>query len=139
MAQEPSVERESAWERQWRERIEVWRASGQTQRAFCKTHGISPTSFSHWKVKLARREQELAQVAPAVPAFEGENAASGTLETLGWKEVRWPPEDAVAAPAGPSPSSFEIVLPWGWSVRLGPQFEAEPLRRLLSILEERSC
>jgi hypothetical protein len=36
-----------------------------------------------------------------------------------------------------SGSEFEVVLPRGWSVRLGPRFEAEPLRRLLSVLEER--
>jgi hypothetical protein len=34
---------------------------------------------------------------------------------------------------------FEIVLPRGWSVRLGPRFEAESLRRLLGVLEERPC
>jgi hypothetical protein len=39
----------------------------------------------------------------------------------------------------PAASGFEIVLSQGWSVRMGPQFEAEPLRRLLSVLEERSC
>src|SRR3954463_10002439 len=46
---------QSVWELQWRERIEAWRRSGQTQQEFCRAHGLSAGSFSHWKAELVRR------------------------------------------------------------------------------------
>jgi hypothetical protein len=129
---------QSVWERRWRERIGAWRGSGQTQREFCQAHGISMSSFSHWKAELVRRDQLRA------PAGAGKNAASAgscerSSESLKWSEVHWSATGAAAAVAVQDGSGFEIVLPRGWSVRLGPRFEAEPLRRLLSVLEERSC
>jgi hypothetical protein len=97
------------------------------------------SSFSHWKAELVRRDQLRAPAAGA-----GKNAASAgsserSSESLKWSEVRWPATGAAAAVAVQDGSGFEVVLPGGWSVRLGPRFEAEPLRRLLSVLEERSC
>lgn len=124
---------QSMWEQQWRERVEAWRGSGLTQRAFCQAHGVSPSSFSHWKHKLSQRDEERAQALTRV----GGSAESATA--VSWTEVRWPAEAAQGVPVAQAGSGFEIVLPRGWSVRLGSRFEVEPLRRLLSVLEERSC
>ena len=138
MAQEGTEGLWSVWEQRWRELVSAWRSSGQTQQEFCRVHGISASSFSGWKNKLAKRDQSRAGASSvglvAVSAEGGLTAASGML---GWTEVCWPLADPnTAVPGG---AGFEIVLPRGWSVRLGPQFEAEPLRRLLSVLEERTC
>lgn len=124
---------QSVWELQWRERIEAWRRSGQTQQEFCRVHGLSAGSFSHWKAELVRREGLRASVRAADAAAPGGDRRDRSPEALSWSEVRWP---AGAAEAG---GGFEIVIPRGWSVRLGPRFEAESLRRLLSVLEERLC
>ena len=127
---------QSVWELQWRERIEAWRRSGQTQQEFCRVHGLSAGSFSHWKAELVRREGLRASVRAADAAAPGGDRRDRSPEALSWSEVRWPAGAAEVAGAG---GGFEIVIPRGWSVRLGPRFEAESLRRLLSVLEERLC
>ena len=127
---------QSVWELQWRERIEAWRRSGQTQQEFCRAHGLSAGSFSHWKAELVRREGLRASVRAADAAAPGGDRRDRSPEALSWSEVRWPAGAAEVAGAG---GGFEIVIPRGWSVRLGPRFEAESLRRLLSVLEERLC
>ena len=138
MAQEPKVDQaQSVWELQWRERIEAWRRSGQTQQEFCRTHGLAAGSFSHWKSELVRRDDLRASAhAAATAAAAGGAVRERSPEALGWSEVRWPAAgpDVVRDGAG-----FEIVLPGGRSVRLGARFETESLRRLLGVLEERSC
>lgn len=134
MAQEQTDSRaQSVWERRWRERIAAWRESGLTQQAFCQAQGISVSSFSHWKSELAKRDG--SRPSPEGPAERA--AAEKSPSALRWTEVRWPAAGADVAVA--ESSGYEIVLPRGWSVRLGPRFEAESLRRLLAVLEERSC
>jgi hypothetical protein len=137
MAQKRKVDpAPSVWELQWRERMEAWRRSGQTQQEFCRVHGLSAGSFSHWKSELVRRDGLRASVRAADAAAAGGDRRERSPEALSWKEVRWP---AVGAEVAGDGAGFEIVLPRGWSVRLGPRFEADSLRRLLSVLEERSC
>jgi hypothetical protein len=126
-------------EHQWRERLEAWRASGLTQVGFCLSHGISMGSFSRWKSALVGRGKPKAPIPASGTIAAADGFPSGSPEGLGWTEVRLPSASAARTETGPGGSGFEIVLPRGWSVRLGPQFEAEPLRRLLSVLEERSC
>ena len=125
----------SVWELHWRERIEAWRRSGQTQQEFCRAHGLASGSFSHWKAELVRREGLRASVRTA-DAATADGGGKRSPEALSWSEVHWPAVDTDVAGDG---GGFEIVLPRGWSVRLGSRFESESLRRLLSILEERSC
>jgi hypothetical protein len=40
----------------WLERVAAWRASGQTQKAFCEGKSYSRYSISDWARKFARRE-----------------------------------------------------------------------------------
>lgn len=51
-----SKRREDIWER-WRAHLEAHRASGQTQAAYCQTHGLDPRHFSVWKGKLKGLER----------------------------------------------------------------------------------
>jgi len=116
----------------WLERIDAWSLSGQTQRLFCLRQGISENLFSRWKANLAQRErQRAASPSNAVELVESRR------EDLAWAEVAWPSAEPVETPD--SSCGFEIVLPRGWSVRLGSEFEAEPLRRLLGVLEGFAC
>jgi len=140
MAQEQRRERvPSKWERGWREVMAAWRASGQTQVEFCRSRGLSASSFSHWKAKLAARDQvqreSLVPPKPVVRVDSGSHPAG-----MSWTEVRVSPVGCAGSPsASPEGSGLEVVFPQGWSVRLGPRFEAEALRRLLNVLDERSC
>lgn len=124
---------ESKWEQGWRERVEAWRRSGQKQAEYCRSHGIAESSLSRWKLELARRDQARAMAAqgPAMSAGEG-----GRDAELGWRQVSWPPAAAVPTEGE---SGLEVVLPRGWSIRLGPRFEAEALKRLLAVLGSVPC
>jgi hypothetical protein len=127
---------DAAQEQLWRERIELWRCSGQTQRQFCQAHGIAASSLSRWKIDLNQRELAEAVAASGRPSHD---VSERTSEALSWTEVCLPAQRATVVASVPDSGGFEVMLPWGWSVRLGPRFEAEALRRLLSVLEERSC
>src|SRR5215216_2991452 len=109
MAQKRSGERAESMERLWRERIEAWRGSGQTQREFCQTHKISASSLSRWKVQLARHDELPAELAMASPVAAS-RVARGS-EALRWTEVRWPAAGTDVAPAAQEGSGFEVVLP----------------------------
>lgn len=137
MAQKRSVKlAESAWERRWRARIEGWRLSGQQQRAYCEANGIAVSSFSHWKGKLAKLDQLRAEAVGAAAGGAGDSPSSSAPAAVQWTEVCWPLASSGASGEG---GGLELVLRRGWSVRLGPRFEAESLRRLLGVLEELGC
>ena len=128
---------ESKWEQGWRERVDAWRRSGQKQVEYCRDHGIPESSLSRWKRELARRDQARtlgAQRREGAGVSGSAGVSSG--EELGWKQVAWPPAGAVAGEGG---SGLEVVLPNGWSIRLGPRFEAEALKRLLGVLGSVPC
>ena len=37
----------------WRGHVSAWRASGQTQRAYCAEHGLKPHGLSYWQLRLS--------------------------------------------------------------------------------------
>ena len=108
----PSRARDEEKERQWRRRIDQWRESRLSVRAFCAQHRLSSASFYHWRRVLERRATER-------PAFV--------------------PVQVVADPPPPQASALELVLPDGRAVRVSPGFDAATLRRLLAVLEGRPC
>jgi hypothetical protein len=109
----PGRAREEEKERQWRRRIDQWRVSGQSVRAFCARHGLATASFYNWRRVLQRR------AAAEQPAFVPVQVVA----------------DAVPAQA----SALEVILTDGRTVRVAPGFDAATLRRLLGVLEGRPC
>jgi transposase-like protein len=109
----PGRARDEKKERQWRRRIDQWRVSGLSVRAFCAQHGLSSASFYHWRRVLERRAAE-------GPAFVPVQVVADALPTQA--------------------SALEVVLLDGRTVRVAPGFDAATLRRLLVVLEgEGSC
>lgn len=104
----PGRARDERKERQWRRRINQWRASGLSVRAFCARHGLATASFYNWRRVLARRAAE-------EPAFVPVQVVA----------------DAVPAQA----SALEVILVDGRAVRVAPGFDEATLRRLLAVLE----
>jgi hypothetical protein len=104
----PGRARDEGKERQWRRRINQWRASGLSVWAFCAQRGLSSASFYHWRRVLARRAAE-------GPAFVPVQVVA----------------DVVPAHAG----ALEVVLVDGRAVRVAPGFDAATSRRLLAVLE----
>jgi len=47
----------------WKQHIEAWQASGLSQAAYCRRHGLSPATFS------ARLREHRALPEPAAPAL----------------------------------------------------------------------
>ena len=107
----------------WRERVAAWRASGLTQAAFCREHGLAPAELSWWKHELARRDQ----------AFKTESSPTPKRTTTrrAFIPVRISPS--------PAREGFELVLRGGQTIRMGASFDETSLRRLLAVLENSRC
>ena len=112
---------------QWRERVESWQRSGLSQREFCRLHGYALATFNRKARRLLGQSTEAAVVPPG--------------EAPRWLEVRLSSSRPESSGRGEGllGEGFEVVLARGCRVRLGPQFDAEGLRRLLSVLESLSC
>jgi hypothetical protein len=114
---------------EWSEWIEQWRGSGLSQREFCRRHGLAMATFNRKVVALLGRSCRCGQVTrPETESprwLEVRMSASGVGRTGELEEV--------------SGGGFELVVQGRWRVRLGPQFDAEGLRRLLGVLESPAC
>ncbi len=104
--------RDVAPRRYWREEdaravVAVWRESGTSLSAFARQHGLQRRRLTRWIRRL-------------------ETAAS-----LHFHPVRL----TGAVDPHPSPAAIEIELPSGERIRLPRGFDADDLRRVLSILE----
>jgi hypothetical protein len=108
----PGRARDERKERQWRRRIEQWRTSGLSVRAFCAQHGLTQASFYAWRRVLERRAAEQ-------PAFVPVQVVADALPTQA--------------------SALEVVLADSRVVRVAPGFDAATLRQLLAVLEGRPC
>ena len=108
----PGRARDEQKERKWQRRIEQWRASGLSVRAFCARHDLATASFYNWRRVLERRAMER-------PAFV--------------------PVQVVADTPPPQAGALELVLPNGRTVRVTPGFDAVTLRQLLAVLEGQPC
>jgi hypothetical protein len=97
-------------ERFWRGALDEWQESGQSQAAFCRTHGLSENSFSHWKRVIAtldskarsamsgahkklkkREDSHTNEVQASTPTFVRYAVAGGEIadavETEQWKRI----------------------------------------------------
>jgi len=104
---------EVAAQRRWREGdarvvLEAWRGSGQSLAAFGKFYGIHPERLGRWH-RLLRRK-----------AGEG----------VRFHRVRVRLGDAPSAEA----AKMELLLAGDRCIRLPPGFDAEDLRRLLTVV-----
>jgi hypothetical protein len=104
--------RDGQKERQWRQWITEWRASGLSVRAFCGRRGLATPSFYHWRRVLERRAAE---------------------------KVAFVPVQVVAEAVPALATALEVVLTDGRMVRVAPGFDAATLRQLLAVLEGRPC
>jgi hypothetical protein len=108
----PGRARDERKERQWRRRIDQWRVSGLSVRAFCAQNGLAQASFYAWRRVLERRAAEQ-------PAFV--------------------PVQVVPVATPTHASALELVLADGRTVRVASGFNATTLRQLLAVLERRPC
>jgi len=114
---------------EWAEWVEQWRGSGLSQRAFCRRQGLALATFNRKAVALVGKS-----VRSGV-------ASEPSEEPPHWLEVRMSGlrGGRVGESSGSLGEGFEVALDGRWRVRLGPQFDAEGLRRLIGVLESFAC
>jgi hypothetical protein len=128
MAMARRGDRDRGKERFWRRMLRRWQRSGLGVRAFCAEHGLGEPLFYAWRRVVAERDQESARVH-ARPRRDGTDSTSADSPVFVPVRVI----DAL------TPAPLEVVLARGRVVRVGRGFDAETLRQLLAILEERPC
>jgi len=65
----PSLSKREINRQRWRERINAWTNSNQSQQAFCKAHHLGYASFRRWRMLLKTEEPEAAADATGVVRF----------------------------------------------------------------------
>ena len=119
----------------WRGRIKEQAGSGLSVSGFCRREGISPNSFYGWRRKITKRDGELRQ----------EEKGAGSCDSI--RGELFVPVSIVGCGDGPGQvqakrpegSLIEVVLSCGRLVRVGPGFDSETLRLLISVLDENPC
>jgi hypothetical protein len=121
--------RDRGKEQFWRRTFRQWRSSGLGVRAFCAEHGLAEQSFYAWRRIVAERDQEATRVR-AEPERSGVCRAALASDDA----PVFVPLHVIDAPA---PAAFEVVLECGRVVRVLRGFDADTLRQLLAVLEEK--
>ena len=116
-------------EREWRDRIARWRASGQSVRVFCAEHQLLEPSFYSWRRIIACRDGD---ATPGPADSPDRNAPADRPAFVPVRIVAAPPTNGSAGGS----AGLELVLGAGRIVRVSPSFDAVTLRRLLVVLEE---
>ena len=118
----------------WREVMAESAASGLSQRAFCKQHGISEPVFYYWRRVLGEAEPapssvhasqpasgnavRFALVRPSAGPFEvADSLAAGSAETIGDREAK-----------------LELVLSCGWRLRIRSGADVATMHTVLAAL-----
>jgi hypothetical protein len=92
----------------WREIIEAWNKSGESQKSFCERLGVSLNTFTYARVKLLQQEKPKAQFVPLT--------IKNSLE-----------EKALL------PSVFVIENPQGYKLHLSASLPLEQLTKLFKL------
>lgn len=138
--------RDKAKERFWRRAIRRRERSGLSVRAFCEQEGLAESAFYFWRREVQKRDAEQAVARPPKPAGS-RKATNRSKELLGSKRRVRPAFAAVtvASPQGADRHgvedlhAIEIVLRNSLRVRVARGFDAQTLRDVLAVLEDRPC
>lgn len=116
---------------QWADVITQWRASGLSQKEFCRRRDISDRALNNWLYKSPYRER-VARIlaARSQGKLDAETPRFLPVAVLG----AIPHTDSRDACA-----TIEVVLPSGSRIAVTPGFDAETLRRVVAALEARTC
>jgi lambda repressor-like predicted transcriptional regulator len=117
----------------WADLVMEWKASGLSQKEFCRQRGISDRALNNWLYKSPYRER----VARILAARSQETPHAETPRFL---PVAVLGEDrATDAPKASKAPAIEVVLRSGPRIAVTAGFDAETLRRVVEALEVRSC
>lgn len=94
----------------WRERIQVWKQSGLTQKEFCEQHHVGLSTFQRWRRKLAIQEKPKGSAA-----------------------VSFLPVGVV----GSSESGLTVLLNNRLRIEVSTGFDASTLKQVIEVLQGR--
>jgi hypothetical protein len=125
---------------EWATLIDQWRQSGLSLPAFCERHGLSRGTMQNWVYKPelkravdeARREAQGQATAPR-PVEEPHTPAT----VAAFVPVRV--VETAAGGEASDRSGVEVVIGTGRRIAVRAGFDAETLRRVVAVLEGRTC
>ena len=86
------MDKDAERERYWQGHVGAWRASGESQRAYCDRHGLKNHSLSYWHLRQARgtsapEEGSSLTLIPAVRVADAEASSPSLLLAIanGWR------------------------------------------------------
>ena len=118
VSQSPKKTRGSANAHVWRDTIEEWRGSGQSQVTFCREHSLGRSTFQYWKRNL-----------------ESGRSPSGKVSLIRVGEV--PVGKARKEVMGRNSEPISLMVNGRYRLEIGERFEIGTLKRLLDVLEGR--
>ena len=117
----------------WADLVMECRASGLSQKEFCRRRGISDRALNNWLYKSPYRER----VARILAARSREIP---NTETPRFVPVAVLTDDRpTKAPKAGMAAAIEVVLPGGPRIIVTTGFDAETFRRVVEALEDRQC
>jgi hypothetical protein len=115
----PSQRKPSKRAAYWKDLVDQWSRSGQTQAAFCREHGITYGSFIWWKRQLTS-------------ATAGGAALHGSRDRRGCEKKA---SSFVEVQLSSARASYEVVLARGRVLRIHGPFDSESVSRLIAAVE----
>lgn len=94
----------------WKQHIESWRSSGQTQTNYCCQHELRPHQFTYWKKRFVQTDNGITFVPLKIR--RSVQSASGMC----------------------SPTTLRINVGRDLQIEIGPDFDSQLLRRLITTL-----
>ncbi len=125
------VQRQAA---EWAGLIDQWRQSGLSLPEFCRQHGLSRGSMQNWVYK--------PELKRAVEEARREARGHGDKPPVSEPVSAFLPVRVAAAAAlreASDGSGVEVVIGVGRRVVVEAGFDAETLRRVVAVLEGRTC
>ena len=56
----------------WKQHLEAWKQSGQSQVAYCREHGLKPHQLTYWKGRFAQSQSSTKLIPLRLPALPAE-------------------------------------------------------------------
>jgi len=104
----------------WEDHANQWRQSGLSKIAYCRTHGLSKSTFHNWCRKLQHQRQE--------------NQQSQDFLSLGLQQDA--PIKSGSIPESSSTATIEIQLPKGIIIKVSSPIDSDALFQVLHVVRQ---
>ena len=112
----------------WQEHLRAWSESGLTQADCCRQHQLSRAAFGWWKRQLQGKPKARKRSPTTKPPQHANQTAMRFVEVQRGLDMN----------TGGSPAVYEVLLSRGRVIRIGHEFDADVLKRLIATVEA-SC